>query len=120
MFLADCFGEVKDIDSASPTDINKDFLHVNCIAILEILWGLNRVKYLNRDKTALFHNKDEGGVLRLKTEADELLKQVHDKCNQFGIKIFKIPNFDELEAASARAVHIKLKSEKDLTEKQLI
>ncbi|GIY61917.1 hypothetical protein CEXT_68281 [Caerostris extrusa] len=82
-FLADCFGEVKDIDSASPTDINDDFLQVNYIAILEILWGLNRVKYLNRDKTALLHKKDEGEVLRLKADADELLKQVHDKCDQF-------------------------------------
>ncbi|GIY32298.1 hypothetical protein CDAR_619621 [Caerostris darwini] len=100
-----------------PPDINDEFLHVNYIAILEILSGLDRVKYLNRKKTALFHKKDEGGVLRLKAEADELLKQVHDKCNQFGIKILKIPNFEELEAASARAVHNKLKSEKELTEK---
>ncbi|GIX74029.1 hypothetical protein CDAR_594511 [Caerostris darwini] len=101
----------------SPTDINDEFLHVNYIAILEILSGLNRVKYLIWEKTALFHKKDEEEVLRLKAEADKLLKQVHHKCNQFGIKILKIPYFDELEAASARTVHNKLKSEKELTEK---
>ncbi|GIY96039.1 hypothetical protein CEXT_28091 [Caerostris extrusa] len=101
-----------DIDSASTPDINDEFLHVNYIAILEILSGLDRVKYLNREKTALFHKKDEEGFLRLQAEADKLLKQVRDKCNQYGIKI---PNFEEPEAASARAVHNKLKSEKELT-----
>ncbi|GIY39891.1 hypothetical protein CDAR_502981 [Caerostris darwini] len=43
---------IMDIDSASLTDTNDDFLHVNYIAILDIS-GLNRVKYLNREKTAL-------------------------------------------------------------------
>ncbi|GIY44642.1 hypothetical protein CDAR_447951 [Caerostris darwini] len=103
-----------DIDYAFPTNINDEFLHVNYTAILEILSGLNRAKYHNGKKTALFHKKDEEGVLRLKAEAAELLKQVHDKCNQFGIKILNMPNFDELEAASARSVHNKVKSKKGL------
>ncbi|GIY30262.1 transmembrane protein 17B [Caerostris extrusa] len=59
----------------------------------------------------------EIGVLRLNAEADELLKQVHDKCDQLGIKILKIPNFDEFEAASARAVDNRPRREKELTEK---
>ncbi|GIY77111.1 hypothetical protein CEXT_751241 [Caerostris extrusa] len=39
-----------DIDYASPTDINDEFLHVYYNAILEILSDLNRVKYLKREK----------------------------------------------------------------------
>ncbi|GIY93793.1 hypothetical protein CEXT_213941 [Caerostris extrusa] len=90
-----------NIDSTSPTD----FLHDNYMAILDILSGLNNVKYRNREKTTLLHKNDDEGVLRITAETDELLKQIHkNSCDQLGIKNLKIPNIDELEAASARTI----------------
>ncbi|GIX69583.1 hypothetical protein CDAR_305281 [Caerostris darwini] len=112
-FTTTAQNDTMNISSVSPTD--NDFLQIHYIIILIILSGLNRVKYLNQEKTALFHKKD--GVLRLKAKADELLKQVHDKYNQFGIKILKIQNFNELDATSARAVHNKLKRKKGVYRK---